>query len=98
MFKVIVDSSILIDHLRGLSEEFTKLEDLRLKGEIEILIPHSVIVELYAGHKTKDKGYRQSLDLLLNDYEVVGLNTNSAKKAGELIRNYPQIPDPFDLL
>lgn len=98
ILKVVVDTSILIDHLRGTSQDFKILESLRLKKEVELLIPLIVITELFAGKEARKKRATEIFNQLIKGLTLIGLNIDSAKKAGELIRTYPQIPDPFDFL
>lgn len=96
--KVIVDTSILINHLRGTSEDFKILESLRLKRKIELFIPLIVITELFAGKEAGKKRIQIIFSKLIEGLSIIDLGIDSAKKAGELIRTYPQIPDPFDFL
>lgn len=98
MTKVVIDTSIFIDHLRGTSADFKRLESERLAGNLELLVPHVVIIELFAGREARKRRSRDVLDRLLSGFPVVGLSVWSAKMSGGLIRAYPQIPDPFDLL
>lgn len=98
MSNVIVDTSVIIDHLRGTSPDLQILETLRLEGKIELLVSHMTIIELFAGQDASKKTVRDLYEELLSGVEVVGLTIASAKKAGELIRIYPQIPDPTDFL
>ncbi|MBI2029922.1 PIN domain-containing protein [Candidatus Gottesmanbacteria bacterium] len=96
--RVIIDTSILIDHLRGTSEDFKLLDNLRIQGKIELLIPDIVICELFAGKEARKKKVQENFNKLIEDLSVTGLTINSAKIAGKLIRTYTQIPDPFDFL
>ena len=98
MIKVIVDTSVIIDHLRGISPDFKTLETLQRQQSIELCIPHVVIIELFTGRNAKKKRVRDGLDALLSGLDVVGLSVASAKKAGELLRTYVQVPDPFDAI
>lgn len=54
MSNVVVDISIIIDHLRKKSDHFNILENSRVSGEIRILIPHIVITELYVGKEANN--------------------------------------------
>jgi tRNA(fMet)-specific endonuclease VapC len=98
MPKIILDTSLLIDHLRGKSSNFKEIERKRIKGELEVLLPNIVVVELFAGKEAGRKRTRQVLEQLIAEIEIVGLTRESAKNAGFLIRKYTQIPDPFDFL
>lgn len=98
MSNILVDTSVLIDHLRGTSDDFKRLEQVRISEKIELHIPHIVIIELFAGQEARNKKAKTAIEALLNGLVVVGLTINSAKKAGEFIRTYRQVPDPFDCI
>ena len=98
MVKVVVDTSILIDHLRQKSDKFIRLTELQDEGKIKILIPHIVVTELFVGKSTKKKKIEKSLDKFLSGFELMKMSYRSSKKAGELIREYPNINDAYDLL
>ena len=70
----------------------------RLSGEIKIYVPYVVVVELYAGQNAKRRKIRDLIGLALTDLEFIGLDFNSSKKAGEVIRNYSQIPGSIDAM
>lgn len=55
MFNIIVDTSVVIDHLRGRSNHFIDLKDQRSIGKVRLLIPHIVITELYIGKEARNK-------------------------------------------
>lgn len=81
---VVVDTSILIDHLRG----GTKW-DFFLKttsSESEVFIPTIVIFELFGGQSSKRVSVRESIEKIVIKLEILDLNSKIAKKAGELYR------------
>lgn len=98
MFNIIVDTSVIIDHLRGRSNQLVQLKDQSNIGKVRLFIPHIVITELYIGKEARNKAGREIIDGILKDLETVGFTVSSAKLSGELIRTYQQIPDPFDLI
>lgn len=98
MSKIIIDTSLLISHLRGISDDFKILEAKRVKEDITLLIPNIVIIELFTGEETRKKEIREKIDKLIEGLEVVDLTVVSAKKAGELQRTYKQIPDLPDFI
>lgn len=98
MVKVIVDTSILIDHLKNRSTHFLTLIEKKLSGEIELFIPYIAIIELYAGEDAKQRKAREEIAKTLEGTIFIDLTLSSAQKAGELIRVYKQIPDPLDLI
>jgi predicted nucleic acid-binding protein len=98
MVKVIVDTSILIDHLKKRSSGFITLVEKQFSGEIDIYIPFIAIVELFAGEDARQKKARDSMLTTIKGENLIGLTLTSTQIAGELIRKYKQIPDPVDLI
>lgn len=95
---VVVDTSLIINHLRKTAEELKLLTELHDAGKIRILIPYEVIVELFAGESSEDKAMEKAIDEILDKAELVELTRKSAVHAGILIRKLPQIPGPVDLI
>jgi predicted nucleic acid-binding protein len=98
MVKIVIDTSILIDHLKEKSDHFMQLEKKRLLGEVEIIIPAIVVVELYAGEDARQRKAREIIFKTIKSLFFVDVNQRSAEKAGELMRIYKQIPGPSDLI
>lgn len=98
MFNIVIDTSVIVDHIRGTSEHLRTLQASKVSHGTQLLVPHIVIVELFVGRETKRKVGREKVERLLQKFELVGLSFSSAKIAGALIRTHKQIPDPFDLL
>lgn len=98
MSNIVVDTSVIIDHIRGTSDNLRALQAYKISHGIQLLVPHIVIVELFVGRETQRKVGREKVERILQKFELVGLSFSSAKIAGTLIRTYKQIPDPFDLL
>lgn len=98
MFNVVIDTSIIISHLRGISGDLGQLLTLKDQDKITIFIPHIVIVELFAGQEAKKKTDRQRLEKIIEKFASVELSVESAKQAGDLVRIYSQIPDANDLI
>lgn len=98
MVNVIVDTSIIIDHLKKRSLNFKRLVEKELNGELELLIPYIVVTELFAGEDAKNKKGREIILSAIEGEDFIELSLNSAQIAGELMRKYKQIPDPLDLI
>ncbi len=98
MVSVVVDTSILIDHLRKASTTFIELSKLQSERKVRLLIPLIVVVELFTGKSTKSKKVERLIDRILDEVELVVLTRKSAKIAGGLVRDYKNLSDPFDLL
>lgn len=92
--KVVVDSSIIIDYLRG----GTKWEEFiaSVGEEIELFLPTMVIFELFSGESTKNpRKLRDMLDFI-SQFQRMDLNEKIAKRAGEIYRDASttlQVPD-----
>lgn len=92
--RIVIDTSILIDHLRGGTkwEEFLKEAD----RNIELFLPTVVIFELFSGKSTKKSNIAKNIAYLLKNFHRVDLTEEIAKVAGELFRDTKktlQVPD-----
>ena len=96
--QVVVDTSLIINHLRKTTEEFKLLTELHDSGKIRILIPYEVIVELFVGRSSEEKAMKKTIDEILDRAELVGLTRKSAVHAGTLTRKLPKVPEPIDLI
>ena len=79
---VVVDTDVLLDHLRGLPEA---LSFLTRNGD-RILIPAIVVAELHAG--AGEGRDRETLEELLSLFPVAPLTGEVAAAAGRLQRDY----------
>ena len=92
--KIVVDTSILIDYLRG----GTKWEHLlsEVEKDIEIYLPTIVVFELFSGKSShKPQASRDIVDFI-KYFQRIELTEEIAKKAGELYRDVSktlQVPD-----
>lgn len=94
MEKVLIDSDIVIDFLRGynfrLKDFFKKIRDKEIIGLISLIS----IVELYSGTDIKNKSKLELLEKLLFSLEVTDFDLESAKLAGQWRLRYKLgIPD-----
>lgn len=92
--KVVVDSSILIDYLRG----GTKWEAFMSGAhrEIELFIPTVVIFELFSGTSTRNPRKRENMVDFIKQFHRIDLDEKIAQEAGELFRDLKktlQVPD-----
>lgn len=92
--KVVVDTSILIDYLRGGKkwEKFIK----EIDNGTELFLPTIVIFELFSGSSTKSLAKRFDIIDLLKQFRQVDLDETIARMAGELYRDTTQtleVPD-----
>lgn len=83
--KLVVDTSILIDHLRG--GNTWKRVVAGSEGDLKLFVPTIVIFELYSGQSTRDPSIVVKIYQLLRNFQRVELDENIAKVAGELFRD-----------
>lgn len=83
--KIVVDSSILVDHLRGGMHWLTFLESV--DPQETLFLPTIVLFELYAGQSSKDERVRQQIVRLMTKLQKVDLTDDIAQHAGELYRD-----------
>ena len=94
MEKVLIDSDILIDFLRGFDLRYKNFFKRIYRKEITGLISLITIVELYSGADTQDKRKLEFLEKSLLPLEPIGINLETAKLAGDWRLRYKlSIPD-----
>lgn len=83
--KLVLDTSILIDHLRG----GTKWEELLSKFDKndELYIPTVVFFELFSGRNTSDPETSKKVTEFLKYFQKIDLTEKIAKRAGILFRD-----------
>lgn len=83
--KLVIDTSVLIDYLRG----GIKWEELLsgLKRDTEIYLPTMVIFELFSGKSTAEPEVARKINEFLKYFQRVDLTERIAKRAGELFRD-----------
>ena len=83
--KIVFDTSIFIDYLRGgtIGEEvFDQIE----KQNAQLFIPTMVIFELFSGKSTKDYSVRVKITKMIQDFKRIELTEEIAIMAGKLYR------------
>lgn len=92
MTKVLVDTDILIDHLRTGGGPLTQLVTMQSNGKIEIYLSSITVMELYAGLSSLKLA--KKIQLLLNSFLVIPFDVTVAQFAGELKRDqkFPTVP------
>lgn len=92
--KVVVDTSILVDHLRGGMAWRDFLA--RVEKDTEFFIPTIVIFELYSGKNTQEAHILHKVVNLVKLFQKIELDEEIAIRAGELYRDVSkdlQVPD-----
>lgn len=93
--KVVLDTSILIDHLRG-GDLWERLLDTLQRENAIIYIPTVVVFELFSGKSTKKISVVKEIDELIRDFRRIELTEDMAVLAGKLYRDVNktfQVPD-----
>ena len=90
MLERLLDSVILIDHFNDISEASTFISGLNpAKTAISVITYAEILVGFEDETAEKAK-------TLLNEYEVLGIDTRIAEKAAEMRRRYGwKLPDAF---
>lgn len=88
---VVLDSDILIDHLRGFSKAKIFLT-LFYEKNIAGLISTITVMELLAGKSAIEETRRIKIEKLLSLFHSVDVTFSIAEKAGELRRKYSTNP------
>ncbi len=84
---VILDTNIIIDHLRQPSEK-SRLRELEEKIPIrDLAISIITIQELYEGKSTIDKMHEKNLLETINPFKILLYTQEVSKMAGELARD-----------
>lgn len=89
-----VDTSILIDYLRGGKKWETFIKEV--DNSAELFLPTIVIFELFSGRSTKSLAKRLDIIDLLKQFRQIDLDEAIARMAGELYRDVIQtleVPD-----
>ncbi|OGE26863.1 hypothetical protein A3C26_03090 [Candidatus Daviesbacteria bacterium RIFCSPHIGHO2_02_FULL_39_12] len=92
--KVVVDSSIIIDYLRG----GIKWEKFIASAgeEVELFLPTMAIFELFSGKSTKNPRKLRDMFNFISQFRRMDLDDKIAKRAGEIYRDMSvtlQVPD-----
>jgi len=85
----LIDTDVLIDFLRGLKEVSDFLFRLRKEGKLLISVIN--VAEIYSGKEIKNPAKRKIINQFLNEFEIISLDENLAKKAGKIRLDY-QLP------
>lgn len=83
---VCLDSDVLIDYLRGM----TNARDFLLErvGKTPLFISVVAIVEIYSGKDTKIPEKKEIIETFLANFRIIILTQGIAKRAGELRRDH----------
>lgn len=94
--KLLVDSSILIDYLRGGFRGQRFIDMIEEDQDVELFLPTIVIFELFSGESTKNPIVAKRILNFLDFFQRIELDEEIAKSAGQLYRDINktlQVPD-----
>lgn len=83
--KLVVDTSILIDYLRGGNKWEDVVREVKVEGEF--FLPTIAIFELFAGESTRKPQTQKKILDIIDFFQKIELTEEIAKKAGELYRD-----------
>ena len=93
MANLVFDTDILIDHLRGITLAKDYLKQRRDAKE-KLLISTVTEAEIFAGKKMEEESEARKTERLLGLFEIIGLESEIAREAGKLRRNFGcNLPD-----
>jgi predicted nucleic acid-binding protein len=84
--KIIIDSSIIIDYLRGGTKWHSFLKEAPRNAEL--FLPTIVIFELFSGQSSKNSTARKDILHLLQQFTFIELTETIAITAGDLYRQF----------
>ena len=84
--RYLLDSDILIEHLRGQQQARTFIARLRQDGEL--LLSAITVAELFAG--ARDAGEQEGIDALLRLTRVIPVDEKIARRGGAIRATYRQ--------
>lgn len=94
--KIVVDTSILIDYLRGGKRGGQFIEEVEGDDDSELFLPTIVVFELFSGQSTKSPIVVTKILNLLKFFQRIELTEEIAIQAGQLYRDTKktlQVPD-----
>lgn len=95
--KLLIDTSILIDYLRG-GKEGTQFFDQIENQDVEFLIPTIIIFELFSGKSTEDSVIVKKITDFISSFKRIELTEEIAIRAGQLYRQTRKSLSPQDYI
>ncbi|KKR30626.1 hypothetical protein A2715_00370 [Candidatus Woesebacteria bacterium RIFCSPHIGHO2_01_FULL_39_32] len=83
--KIIVDTSILIDNLRG-GDKWNKFQE-KVDEDSEIFLPTIVVFELFLGSSSQRKDVEKKIGELRKCFQQIELTWDIAKRSAEIYRS-----------
>lgn len=84
---ILIDTDVIIDHLRGFEDSKKLLKEVEL-GNFLAYFSAITEAELYSGQRMGVRSERRKMDRLLKIMHRIDVNSEVARKAGEIRRKY----------
>jgi predicted nucleic acid-binding protein len=97
MDKILIDTSVFIDYQRAGVGSFITLLELSKNDKVRLYTCSVVLMEFWAGKSLDKENVRKFAEEMFYGIEVIDLDTNIAKRAGEMIRK-SEISIGFDVV
>lgn len=91
---VVIDTSVIIDHLRRPPQKSKLIKVLKAHPEETLAISVITIQELYEGQSTRNRKSEEDLLATISSLQILAYSFEVAKRAGEIARD---LPGPIDL-
>ncbi len=85
--KVVIDTSVIIDHLRQVKGKKTIFKTILENKTIDFYISSDVIQELFAGQSSKEEKSRDEIQKILKLFKIVNVTAEIAEQAGQIMRD-----------
>ncbi|OGE64805.1 hypothetical protein A3I48_01590 [Candidatus Daviesbacteria bacterium RIFCSPLOWO2_02_FULL_36_7] len=85
--KVVVDTSVIIDHLRQVKKSETLLRTTLEDKHTAFIISSDVIQELFAGQSSKAVEPKDEIRKILQSFHIIDVTSKIAELAGQIMRD-----------
>lgn len=85
--KIVIDTSVIIDHLRQAKKTATLLQTVLEDTTTEFIISVNVIQELFAGQSSKRAESKDEIRKILGLFRIVDVTSEIAEQAGRIMRD-----------
>lgn len=85
--KVVIDTSIMIDHLRQVEKPITLLKTMLGDQHTTFIISSDVIQELFAGQSSKAVKPKDEIRKILKSFHIINVTPEIAELAGQIMRD-----------
>jgi len=86
MQKILVDTSVIIEHTRTKAGILLNLQRANYEGKCELLVPSVVWFEFWAGKSMSKPGVVTAAENIFSTFQAIDLTPSIAKQAEELKR------------